>query len=182
MALSAPDNGQPCHRFLTSRSCRPGPGQSASSNLLVEHRDALGKVSRPKDLSETRCYDAAISYKELYDILAEPAPRRARPTARMPQTGTVCRLFRARGKCKQGHCIGNCRGACPCAVPGSGANTRGTPPLACPTVRKQLELLSIDQRSAESTIAMTLLRAPAPHDAQTALTALPVTSTSPFFN
>lgn len=32
MALSAPDSGQPCLRFLTSRSCRPGPGQSASSH------------------------------------------------------------------------------------------------------------------------------------------------------
>lgn len=185
VAPSSSACGQPCLRHLTSRSCRPGLGRGcrfthyesdnkAPSNLLATHKAALGKVSRPRDLSETRCPDAGIPYKVLYDILAEP---RSQGPARLVQPGIVCGLFSARKSCKQGHCIGNCRVACPCAVPGPEAHTCGTPPLACATVRKQLELLSLDQRTSEATIALTLLRAPVPQIVQTTL---PVTSASPF--
>lgn len=40
-------------------------------------------------------------------------------------------------------------------------------------VRKQLELLTIDKRSAESTLAMALLNAPSAQDVRAALTATP---------
>ena len=89
---------------------------------------------------------------------------------------TICGLFSTHKKCKQGHCLGNCKGACPCAIPGSGSSTCGASPLACSTVRKQLELLSLDQRTSQATVALTLLRSPVPQVAPGWTTALPVPS------
>ena len=118
-------------------------------------------------MSQSRCAAAGIPYEGLCDTLAEPRPsvsnlpnRSSRTSRATHQSGTVCGLFTANNKCKQGHCLGNCRGVCPCAVPGSGASTCGAPPLACPTVRKQLELMSLDLRTPQATVALTLLRSP----------------------
>ena len=122
----------------------------------------------------------------LYDILAEPRSpstnlhnRTSRTTRTANQPGTICGLFSTHNKCKQGHCLGNCRGACPCAIPGSGSSTCGASPLACSTVRKQLELLSLDQRTSQATVALTLLRSPVPQVASAWTTALPVPNIPP---
>ena len=105
----------PCIRHLTSRTCRPGPNRSckyahfdasnkAPPGILTEHHEAISKVPRPKDLSQSRCAAAGISYEKLYNTLAEPRlpsinpNNRASRTSRMTQPGTVCGLFSANNK------------------------------------------------------------------------------------
>ena len=80
-------------------------------------------------------------------------------------------MFRHHDRCKQGHCLANCRNACPCATGGS--DTCGAEPANCMLVRKQLELMALDQQSGEGALAMALIRAPDPAQTQ-------VATTSPF--
>ena len=185
-------SNQPCIRNLTNRTCRPGPNRSckhghydednkAPHGILIEHKVELSKVPRPKDLSKSRCAAAGISYEGLCDILAEPrSPSTNLPnrTSRKPTWYYMWALQHAQ-QVQTRPLPWNCKGACPCAIPGSGSSTCGASPLACSTVRKQLELLSLDQRTPEATVALTLLRSPVPQIEQTALP-VPNTSPSPF--